>query len=115
MRGAQRRREPARTVFLRKVRLISRFSRIGRYTARDLRDRCVPMVSIRRVQKLIPGDPHLYWERATCYPTLTSAHCAYQVGWAREMLVKGIRFCRRVIFSDENRFSLDGPYGINDE
>lgn len=98
VRVGQRSRGLHRTVLLIEVRLILHLACTRGYTVVYLGDRCVPVVSIRRVKQLILSIPHLHWECVTCAPTLTSAHRVAPVGWSRKILVKGSRFWRRVIF-----------------
>ena len=93
----------------RALRLILRHARSGNYTARQLRDRFAPIVTVRRIQQLLAEDPHLTWRRAAPAPELAPTHKAARVEWARKIIVKGERWWQKIVFSNESRFILDDP------
>lgn len=113
VRGGCRRRGPKRKLKIRVVRLIIRAAKTGEYTARELRDKYAPDVTVRRVQQVLQSDPELCWERMNVAPMLSSVHKQKRWEWAKQMVVKGGAFWRDVIFSDESRFTLDGPDGLS--
>ncbi len=52
-------------------------ARTGMFTARQLRDRFEPMLSVQRVQELLTADPYLTWRRSVAAPR---THAQQQVG-----------------------------------
>ncbi len=100
VRAGGRKRVVRRKLFNRVVRLIVRQARTGLYTARELRDRYAPHVTVRRVQQLLAAEPDLRWERAPAAPRLETSHKLARLEWGRRMAVKGERWWRRVVFSD---------------
>ncbi len=109
VRGGTRKRGIRRKLPMRVVRLILRRAKTGLYTSRELRDAFAPMVTVRRVQQLLAADPDLCWQQMPASPALTADHRRARLQWARQKAVIGGRWWRRVVFSDESRFSLDGP------
>ena len=71
------------------------------------------MVTLRRVQQLFAAKPDIVWSLMPTVPKLTPHHRHQRLKWGREMAVKGESWWRRVVFSDESRFPLDGPDGLS--
>ena len=113
VRGGTRKRGVHRKLPLRAVRLLLRAARTGRFTASELQRRYAPQVTVRRVQQLLAADPTLSWEKAQSAPALYPVPRSTRMDWVRQYLPKGARFWRSVVFSDESRFSLDGPDGLS--
>ncbi len=95
------------------MRLLLRRAKTGQFTAKQLRDAYAPMVTLRRVQQLFAAKPDIVWSLMPTVPKLTPHHRHQRLKWGREMAVKGESWWRRVVFSDESRFPLDGPDGLS--
>ncbi len=67
-------------------------------------------VSVRTVQQALRHCPHLHRQQMTSAPMLTDASKARRVEWAQAHLAWTEEW-KRVVFSDEKKFNLDGPDG----
>ena len=76
--------------------------------AQGLQQRYAPMISVRMMQQLLVAEPPLNWEKMSSAPGLKPAHKQTHLCWARSMVRKEDAFWRKVVFSDESRFILDG-------
>ncbi len=110
--GGSRRRGILRRLYRRVQRLMMRSAHTGQYTVCQLRDRYAPMITVRRVQQILQAEPSLEYVRAVPVPRLLTRHRNERLEWARDMIQRGGRFWRRVFFSDESRFTLDGRDGL---
>lgn len=101
-----------RKLLQRAVTLMLRKARTGLYTARQLRNQYAPTVTVRRVQQLLSAEPNLSWERMPQAPLLYACHREARLERARRNCACGGRFWRRVVWSNESQFTLDGPDGL---
>jgi hypothetical protein len=91
-------------------RLVTQASK-GLSTAKQMKcDQQVP-VGVRRIQQLLSKTDHLRWETRQQMPWMTKRHMIQRLNWARDQL-NNDRDWASVVFSDEKKFNLDGPDGI---
>ena len=69
---------------------------------------CLP-ISARTAQSLVSNNDHLHYIKADTSPPFTAEHKHARITWARRLLPFGFDFWRQVVFSDEKKFSFDGP------
>lgn len=87
------------------VGLMIRKACTGRYTSRDLRNIHARNVRVRRIQQLLSASADMSWLTAIRVPPLTADH-------RNRRLKRGASHWKKVIWSDEKRFSLDGLDGL---
>ncbi len=93
------------------LRAMRRHASTGNYTARAIRDMFCSTVSVRRVQQLLSTAEYLEYRKMKRNPRMTFRHYEERRKWARDRVQWAGRW-KRVIFSDEKKFNLDGPDGF---
>ena len=83
----------------------------GKYSASKVKADLNISLSVRRIQQIITKSPFLHYVKKARVPFLTRTHELARYNWA----LKGALWDKEwnnVIFSDEKRFNLDGPDGL---
>ena len=70
-------------------------------------------VSVRTIQRILQKDEFTEYMSMKCCPHLASVHREKRLKWARELVVKCASYWRKVTFTDEKRWCLDGSDGYN--
>ena len=83
----------------------------GIRAAREIRDTYSCDVTVRRVQQLLRNAPHLKHKKMLTGPSLIVKHKEERLKWAKDYSHWRTRW-RRIVFSDEKKFNLDGPDGF---
>lgn len=68
-------------------------------------------VSNERIRQIIKKDKRAVYAKMVKKPLLTPRHVEARLKWAREVMDFGDKW-KRVIFTDEKKFSCDGPDGF---
>lgn len=69
-------------------------------------------VTDRHIRRRLAGKKHLAWKKGKRAPSLTEAHKAKRVAFSKARVNKN-ELNDITIYSDEKRFNLDGPDGLN--
>ena len=102
----------AKKITRRQTALLIREACKGQLSARQLQATLGLPVGVRRVQQLLKATPHLQYKKMMQQPKMLQRHKTARLLWAKEQLKQGQEYWKRVVFSDEKRFSLDGPDGL---
>ena len=94
-------------------RLIIRTVLKERLTASQVQKKMGLSVSIRTIQRILQQHSNLHYVKMQPSPHLTQSHRTKRLKWGREMIVKDAAYWRKVTFTDEKRWCLDGPDGFN--
>jgi transposase len=109
-----KKKRPGRPTALtvREKRAILRVASNASLTARQIAEACGIKTNIRNVQRVLQQCKHLQRKKLQRKPPLTEAHKKIRFKFA-EKHVHWTKKWRKVLFSDEKKFNLDGPDGWN--
>ena len=93
------------------VRRIVRAAQTGQYSSSQLVHSLDLSVSARSVRGVLARENTLRYVKRKSSPVLKKAHKLARLEWARASVTLGAGW-ESVIFSDEKKFSLDGPDGL---
>jgi len=80
-------------------------------SAKGIAERAGVKTNVRNVQRFLKASKHLKRQKIKRKPALTNAHKAHRLQIAKNRMAWQKEW-RRVIFSDEKKFNLDGPDGF---
>lgn len=93
-------------------RLLIRKARTDRFSARQLRVGYTPFLTAWTVQQMLQDTSELRWARAMAAPTLSKNQCRHHFCWCCNHVKRGASFWYSVVFSDKDRWNIDGPDGV---
>lgn len=92
----------------REKRLILKTASNSVQSSREIMKELNVQASLRTVQRVLSSSDHLKYQKIQIKPPLTEAHKAARLGFCNKYLT-WTNDWRKVIFSDEKKFNLDGP------
>jgi len=92
-------------------RRLLRAAHTGKFSSKQLADNLDLHISSSRVRQLLADCPTLKFKKRKRTPKLTPAHKRARLEWARKCQTWRAKW-RKIVWSDEKKFSLDGPDGF---
>lgn len=89
--------------------MVVRIASAGHKFARDIRDELDLAVSVRTIQSVMHQSEFLDFRKADTQHDMQQRHRDQRVEWAENHVTWDNNKWDNVIFSDENKFNLDGP------
>lgn len=105
--------KPNRKLSDRDVRYIRQVAVRAKKTASEIKKDLNLHISERRIQQILKETPYLVYKQCKPAPFLKKEHRSLRVKWARAKLEDLNQNWKTVIFTDEKKFNLSGPDGLN--